>query len=310
MKQRAGDRFWAAGLLLPVVLAGVFSLSRIAAETDDVPRDEDYVAAREVIEGWGFRAGEDALSVLPPWSLRPHKVLKRFQPISGDALASRPLERWARLFVLVEPDAERYLEPLEERLGAPAAVEQRGRVSVLRFDLGGRRVLFDFARELAKAEIVVRDADQPDDPDATRCDRPTRNGLACRGAKNWQRVTREHLLVSENGQHVVWAHPPARGQVLEMTWRNVPLSDVLVFRGGHTRSGADVARASVDVEVLVGGEPLAELRYPPRFSFDAARLDTTRFAGQRRDVTFRVSTEDNGKNHWAFDAFSARGGGR
>lgn len=302
MSPAAADRLWAAGLLLPVVAAGIFSLARIALESDDVPHDEDYVEAAAVIEQWGF-AEDDALSVLPPWSLRPHKVLKRFSPISGDALASRPLERYARLFVVVEPDAEPYLRPLVQRLGAPAASERRGRVEVLRFDLAQKSVVFDFADELRKAEIVVRRAEG----ETTACDRPTKGGLACRGGKTWQRVTREHLIVSENSQHVVWAHPPARGEVLEMTWRDVPLSDVLVFAGGHTRSGADAARANVDVEVLIGGEPLAELTYPPRFSFDATRLDTTRFRGQQQDVTFRVSTDNHGKNHWAFDAFTASG---
>lgn len=305
MISAAADRLWAAGLLLPVVAAGIFSLTRIALESDDVPRDEDYAAAAEVIDGWGFASGEDAVSVLPPWSLRPHKVLKRFAPISGDALANRPLERYARLFVVVEPDAERHLEPLVRRLGAPAASERRGRVEVLRFDLGEKRVVFDFASALREAEIVLRGADG----ETTACDRPTRGGLACRGGNAWQRVTREHLLVSENSQHVVWAHPPGRGEVLEMTWRDVPLSDVLVFAGGHTRSGADAARANVDVEVMVAGERLAELTYPPRFSFEATRIGTTRFRGQRRDVTFRVSTENHGKNHWAFDAFTASGTG-
>lgn len=298
------DRIWAAGLLAPVVLAGLFSFSRLALEGGDVPDDADYREAAAVVERWGFRAEEDALAVLPPWSLRAHVALKGFEPISGDALASRPLERYARLFVVVEPDAGRYLEPLLERLGAPAATERRGRVDVLRFDLGERRVVYDFAAELGAADIRV----MKDGAAVMRCDRPTRRGFACQGGKSWQRVTREHLLVSENSQYAVWAHPPPDGDVLELTWTDVPLSDVLVFSGGHTRSGADDARAPVEVEILVGGQPLTKLSYPPRFSFEATRVSTEAFAGQRRDVTFRVSTANSGKNHWAFDAFTARGG--
>lgn len=298
------DRIWAVGLLAPVVLAGVFSLVHIALETDDVPRDEDYAAAAGVVEGWGFRAGEDALAVLPPWSLRAHVALKGFEPMSGDALHRRPLERYARLFVVVEPDAERYLEPLLQRLGAPAASERRGRVDVLRFDLGEPRVVYDFAAQLSSADVIVT----KDGAEVMRCDRPTRGGFACQGGKSWQRVTREHLIVTENSQLAVWAHPPADGEVLELTWHDVPLSDVLVFSGGHTRTGADEARAPVEVSVLVGGEPLADLSYPPRFSFEATRIPTPGYAGQRRDVTFRVSSANNAKAHWAFDAFTAKGG--
>lgn len=298
------DRAWAVGLLAPVVLAGLFSLVRIALETDDVPRDEDYAAAAAVVEGWGFDTRTDAVAVLPPWSLRAHQALKGFEPISGDALHERPLERYVRLFVVVEPDPGRILGLLEERLGAPAARERRGRVEVLRFDLGERRVVYDFAAELASAEVVVTD----DGAEVMRCDRPTRRGFACSGGKAWQRVTREHLLVSENSQLAVWAHPPPDGQVLELHWRDVPLGDVLVFSAGHTRAGADDARAPVEVEVVVGEEVLATLSYPPRFSFEATRLPTPKLAGERRDVTFRVHTEHSGKNHWAFDAFTAKGG--
>ena len=33
------DRYWAVGLLVPVLLAGLFSLSRLALEGFDVPSD-------------------------------------------------------------------------------------------------------------------------------------------------------------------------------------------------------------------------------------------------------------------------------
>lgn len=298
------DRYWAVGLLVPVLLAGLFSLSRLALEGRDVPLDDDYREAAAVVESWGFRKGEDAVAVLPPWSLRAHVALKGFEPISGDALHMRPLERYARLFVVVEPDAGRYRRPLERRLGAPQARERRGRVEVLRFDLGEPRVVYDLAAQLQDAEIAITRKGQ----EVTRCDRPTRRGFACQGGKGWQRVTREHLLVSENSQYAIWAHPPPPGEVLELKWRDVPLDDVLVFSAGHTRSGADAARAPVDVEILIGDEPLTALSYPPRFAFESTRVSTAPFKGQRRDVTLRVSTADHGKNHWAFDAFTARGG--
>lgn len=298
------DRYWALGLLVPVLLAGLFSLSRLALEGFDVPSDEDYREAAAVVESWGFRKGEDAVAVLPPWSLRAHVALKGFEPVSGDDLHTRPLDRYARLFIVVEPDAGRYRKPLEKRLGAPAAKERRGRVEVLRFDLGEPRVVYDFAAELKRAEIVITKGDAT----VMRCERPTRRGVSCQGGKGWQRVTREHLLVTENSQYAVWAHPPSEGEALELTWRDVPLDDELVFSAGHTRTGADSARAAVDVEILVGGEVLTTLRYPPRFAFETTRVSTSRFKGQRKDVSFRVSTADNATNHWAFDAFVARGG--
>jgi hypothetical protein len=304
VSEGSGDRLWAAALLLPLVFGGLFSLARFTLEGHDVPRDEDYEAAAAVVRGWGFVSGEDALAVLPAWSLRPHKVLKAFAPIASDGLAAQPLERYGRLFVVVEPDAGRYTRPLTARLGAPAAEEQRGRVRVLRFDLGGPRVRYDFSARLADAEISILRGDEV----LSRCDLAAPGGRRCAGRKPWMRVTREWLHVSENGQPAVWAHPPPAGEVLSLTWRQVPLAEHIVFRGGHTRSGSESALAAIHVEVRVDGEVLEILRFPPRFSFELSRVDTGRFSGKTADVSFLVRSENDGKNHWAFDAFAAAGG--
>lgn len=306
MNEGSRDRLWAAALLVPVVVGAIFSLVRFTLEGDDVPREADYAAAAEALERAGFSPDGDALAVLPPWSLRAHKALKRFAPIASDDLAEQPLARYARLFVVVEPDAERYLEPLLARLGEPAASEEEGRVRVLRFDLGGPRVAYDFSARLADADIVIEREGEV----LSRCDVPAKGGLRCAGRKHWMRLSREWLLVSENGQRVVWAHPPPAGEVLSLTWSGVPLGDEIVFRAGHTRSGSTAAKAAVHVDVVVDGEVLERLRYPPRFSFDATRIDTSRFAGREVEVSFRVSTKNDGKNHWAFDAVAARGGER
>lgn len=296
----------AALLLLPVVFGGLFSLFRFALETFDVPREEDYLRARKALEATGFEENRDAVAVLPPWSLRAHQHLRGLSPISGDGLFRRPLDRYARLFVLVEPDAERYTGPLLERLGPPTLEDDVGRVRVLGFDLGGPRVTYDFRERLERASVrLVRGGE------VTPCDQPTRGGLRCRGRQAWQRVTREWHLVSENGDEVIWAHPPPRGEVLEISFSDVPLGDVLVVRAGHTRKGKDRARAPVRLAILVGGEEAGHLVVPPRFDFAAEEIDTSRFSGQRLDVVFRIDTDDNGSNHFAFDAYAARrGGGR
>lgn len=289
-------------LLLPLIAGALFSLARFALEGADVPRDEDYRAARAVLDESGFVPGVDAVAVLPPWSLRAHQHLRGLKPVSGDLLEEVPLHRHRRLFLVVEPDADRWLDPALERHGAPSLEKPAGRLRVLVFDLGGAKTTYDFREHLFDAEVRVADA-----RGQTRasCDRRLARGWGCQGRPSWQRATRQWLLVTENGEDAIWAHPPVRGEALELTWREVPLGDALVVRAGHTREGSDRAKAPVVVEVLIGGAPVARLERDVRFHYRTDVVDTSRFAGRRADVTLRVSTEDNGTNHFAIDAWAA-----
>jgi hypothetical protein len=281
-------------LLAPLIAALVFSYVRLIAALDDVPADDDYVQARAILERQGFQRGDDALVILPPWSLRPLTVVGDLDPISGDALAEQPLHRYARLFALVEPGAEPMLASLRARRGAPAAVERAGRVRIERYDLPGPRAGYDFRAKIEDAEVRV---------DGALCDRRVRGGFACDPREAWQRVTREWLLVSENADLAVWSHPPSRGKKLQIAWRAVPMGSQIVIRAGHTRDGAARARAPVRLAVWVDGERVDVVVRKPRFSFDTDIIDTHRFAGRIADVTFEIDTDDNSGNQFAWDAY-------
>ncbi len=289
------DRSVAAALLAPVLLALAFSWPKLLAAPLHVPRDEDYVAARSALEAQGFTRGRDALAILPAWSLRPLTVLGDLDPISGDALAEQPLHRYARLFVLVEPDADHDHDRLVERRGAPAHVDDLGRVRLERFDLPAATVPFDFRARLADAAVTL---------DGKPCTEPARGGVSC-GGEWWRRVTREWLLVSENADDAVWSQPPPRGQRLEIAWDAVPLGAALVVRAGFTREGADEATAPVRLTVWLDDQELGPVVREPAFAFTTTELDTRAWAGKRARVRFVVESDDNTGAKFAWDAYAA-----
>lgn len=300
----ASDRLIGVALVLPLLVALCFSALRFAEEADDVPHDTTYEAARVQCERWGFSLPQDAVTVLPAWSLRAHRFLRHLEPMSGDGLAERPLDRVARLFVLVEPDGEEGFAALLKRLGPPAAQQQVDNVTLYRFDLRGPYVTYDLAATLAAAEVRI----ERRGGEVTPCDLPTRDGVACAGAPSWQRVTREHLLVTENSQRVVWAHPPPAGDTLVLQWKDTPPAQELVFTAGFTRRGAENATAPVDVEFRAGGTKLGALQFPPQFAFTSHRIALPAGAKGREEFEIRIHTANNEKSHWAFDAFLSRGG--
>lgn len=283
-------------LLAPVLAAIAFSWGRIVAELDDVPRDADYPAARTALQDAGFDRARDALVILPPWSLRPLAVLGDLDPISGDGIAAQPLQRYARLWVLVEPDAGRGYDDLRARLGPPALRQEVGRLALERYELPPPSVMVDLRARVEEAtiRIVGPEGERP-------CQVPLRGGVSC-GREAGQRVTRQWLLVSENGDDVVWSQPPPRGQRLELEWSEIPIGAAVVIRAGFTREGADRARAPVQLRVLIDGQVVGTVTREPAFDFRTDVIDTARFARRAGAITFAIDTSDNADAQFAWDA--------
>lgn len=299
------DGLLALLLLGPVILGSVFSLGALTLETRDVPRDEDYRPLAEALRQSGFDPKVDRLAILPAWSLRPLVTLKAFPWISGDHLWERPLHRVRDLYVVKEPDGEGALHALRGRLGvgerlAPAESFPTGRVELYRFETGGRTVKDDLGERIHGAEVRLVKGTE-----TTTCTTRRANGWGCPGRKDWQRVTRQRLLVSENGEVALWAHPAPAGEVLEVTWPDAQLGDVLVVEAGPTRTGASWGKAPVRVRVMVGGELVASFERDQTFRYRAELIDTSRVAGTTAPVTVAIDTRDNGKNHFAFDVYTA-----
>jgi hypothetical protein len=291
------DRRVGVALLAPVLVAIVFSWVRTALDVNRAPDDEDYVVARKILDDNGFDKARDALVILPPWSLRPLTVMGDLDPISGDDIADRPLQRYARLWAIVEADADKEHAPLVARRGAPAFSKKAGKVTVERFDLGGPAVLYDLTAHLDDAKVRV---------DEIACDAAIKGGFACAGKDAWQRVNRQWLLVTENASFAVWSHPPKAGSKVTIEWRDVPIGSAVVVQAGFTREGADAAKAPVRLKVMVDGEVAGTVVRKPAFRFDVDVVDTKRFAGRTATLSFVEDTDDNASAHYAWDAMVIR----
>lgn len=296
------DRVVALSLLVPLALGLAFSYARLIAAPSHVPQAYDYARARDAIVAAGYDRSRDALAVLPPWSLRAYEKIGDLDPISGDALGSRPLHRHRRLFVLVEPDPSSEHEELHARLGPPASREEFGAVAVERWDLPGPYATYDFTARLqdAQARIVTRG-------DPVVCDARLANGWACRSRPEWQRLSRLWLLVSENADYAVWAHPPKPGERLEAAWNDVAIGSAIVLRAGHTRDGADRAKTPVRVRVFVDDVEVGVAVREPVFDFRTDVFDTSHLAGRRARVAISVEADDDAVQQFAWDAYVVGG---
>jgi hypothetical protein len=303
------DRAVGFVVVVPIFLAGFFSCARLLSEGGDVPADSDYSAARTAILEMGFSQDADALTFLPAWTLRPLITMGDLDPISADDLPRRPLDRHRRLFVVMEPDGEDTLADLEEKWGAPASTRTTGRLDLFRFDLPQKKLTWDFTARLPQAQVHLED--RAKGTVLTPCDQPHGGGFRCRGRPNWQRVAPEWLLVSENADRAVWAHPPKAEERLVLHWPQVEMGNRLVIRAGHTREGAERGKAEVRLRIAVDGKEVHVVRRMPAFDFRIDDVDTQSIAGRVVPVTFTIETDDDSRNHFAFDAWSVtrRGGG-
>ncbi len=293
----------AAVLAVPLIAALAFSYARLISTMDHVPAAQDYVDAKQLLMQQQFDPNTDALAILPAWSLRPLTVVGDWSPISADNLAAQPLHRYRRLFVWAEPDSDDALTALLTTRGAPADRQRCGRVEVLRFDLNNAPVVFDLRAQLSQAQVRITGARGDDHAVDVECDTPVAGGFACPTRPNWQRVTRQWALVSDNGDDVVWSHPPPAGQRLSIAWRAVPLGARMIVRAGHLRSGAEHARAAVRLRIEVDDVIIDSITVEPRFAFASYQVDLTRVAPGSHKLALVIDTDDEASNHFAWDAY-------
>jgi hypothetical protein len=302
-KRRSGriDGHIASMILVPIGLAIAFSTVRFFLESFDIPADAEYTQVADALAQANFDAEKNRLAVLPAWSLRPFTVLKDYPWISGDMLVDSRIDRFEKLFVLVEPDGEDALASLLAQGYETQIVATTKKLILYSIQTEANRLTYDFKTGLGAADVFLKTRNG----DKVRCDRRVANGFQCSGRKGWQRVTREHLLVSENGQEVMWAHPPAAGEVMTVRYAGVPLGDEIVFLSGHTRKGAK-AKSPVSIDIAINNKKLTTIHREPRFDFSADIVDTSSYRGQSGTVEFSFRTENNSRNHFGFDAFARR----
>lgn len=190
---------------------------------------------------------------------------------------------------------------LPARIGAPIGalelVHTRGAWALYRNRRPRRTLVRSFGETLHEATArIVRGGGA-----AETCAPWDGRGLRCPGG-DWMNVSPSEQSFGGRRVFCVWAHPPANGDTLELTYENVPSEGdritgfAGVADGGQNASGPDVTLAfSVDGNAIgqvqagsTRGWRLFDLPVPP--------------SDRPRRVVLRISAPDDGARHFCFGA--------
>ena len=163
---------------------------------------------------------------------------------------------------------------------------------------------YSFSEHLDRVEVALHDGAAVE---------PCRGGggkRTCPGP-SWLYVGAKQLKVGIVERPCIWAPPPDRGE-LWITFPEVPLGARLVGRHGLTDFAATQTPEGTDVHlrVSVSDGPRRELVAPNEVGWRSWSIDTADLAGQRRDVTFVVSSAESFRRQYCFEGGVPRARGR
>lgn len=276
-----GPRAIAMIFALALAAAGVAGLSFVAGLRHRLPAPLDWEALSILLDREA-RPG-DALTTSPAWAERARLAAPaRVAVLTGRGRVTEPLPGVRRVWLVSLPDAPGFGWAAEEALLRRGARTEPpvtlGGLELSRFRLGNPDLPLAFVPDgLAGATALLGDAPCPTAA-PLRC--PTPGG----GAIEVRRTVRE---LEGGPRPCLLVSGPTRGP-LSLTFPSVPLGRELhghVGRIGAPSPGA--APGPIRIAARVGDEELgsAELAGGGWPSF---RLDTSRLAGQPRDLTLVI----------------------
>lgn len=122
---------------------------------------------------------------------------------------------------------------------------------------------------------------------------------ACPYDTDWFYVAPEWHRMGDHTRLCLWAHPPNEGRLV-MAFPDVPLTGRLFGHAGHTLNASRRARAPIDLDVAVGGQPAQRFVIELSDTWRPFALSTA--TATTATVTFAVSSADAGINHFCFVA--------
>lgn len=284
--------------LIFLALAIVEVVAHVVVRARVVEEDDWERAAEKVRSDW--REG-DLVVVAPEWAdplLRKHLGDR----ITLEDAGRSDLAQYRRLWAL----SIRGHRPAEAPDHAPEHDEQVGRVRILRWDLPGDAVLYDFTEHVPDAQVTIVQ-DGRERACAWRTDpRPRGGGLgagpitpasrhACDPRRPWLWVgTTVQDDLDLRPRHCVWQHPAGR-EPIRATFRDVPLGERLVLYADlYYEHERDREHGPVHVAVHVDGEEIGRMVHNDGDGWKRM-VARTQPAGPRRergDVTIEVTAPD------------------
>lgn len=289
---RRRGKIWLIFLAIAIVevVAHVVVRARVV-ESDDWARAAERVRAE-------WREG-DLVVVAPEWAdpLLRHHLGDR---ITLEDAGRSDLAQYRRLWALsirghrpkeAPPDA------------APSFSEQVGRVRVLRWELPGDGVLYDFAEHVREARVSMVQNGQELPCPWRRDGRPRGGGLgagpvmpaerhACDPRRPWLWVgTTVQDDLDLRPRYCIWQHP-AGPEPIRARFADVPLGERLVLYAGiYYEHERDREHGPVDLAVFVDGEEIGRLVHADGDGWKRleARTQTGEARRERGEVTIEVS---------------------
>lgn len=282
-----------------VVLLGLGALAAQLWMRAGVPRVEDWRAAAAWVESQE-QPGDLAL-LDPPWAEEGRLHLRRVRVEAWPRVEGDDLVRARRVWLVSlrrAPWHDRAALPRDlAAAGAkPGKARRFGGVEVARWDLPERPLAFDFMERLGEATVTMNGA---------LCPKDERGRHVCSPA-GWNYVGLGDFEIDSVARRCVWAHPVGpRGIPVTVTWRGAQLGRWLHFRAGLVAATAlDRGAAPVEVEVRVDGTIAGEISVASRPGFRSFAVDTSRFAGPGREVSFAITAANHSYRQLCFDAWA------
>ncbi len=275
-----------------VVLLALVETAAALIAPSRAPTDADWAAAARQVRA-EFRPG-DLIVAAPAWAdpiLRVH--LGDLIPI--EVAGRLDDDRFARVWEVSQRGAR-----ATATTGGTVALEQRfGRLTVRRIERQAEPVGYDFVARWADAQVsrveAARTVGCRTVADRIQCPDLSFNFVHRQIVEVDNRL-REALLAQPVGQAVVAIEYPA-----------VRLGRVLVVATGlHDTWMRKAARGTVEMRVIVGGQPQALPTTSDDSGWTRTRIDTTARAGQVVPVRFEITSPAPYARHFAFAA-EARG---
>ena len=260
-------------------LAGAAAISAQARLPGRLPSARDWDAVRALVAR-DARPG-DAVVLSPPWAERARAVLPTTTPVlARSRWSGEDLLGVRRVWLLSIPRAPGFTwEPeldLLERASRSAPAEPVGAFEVALLDLAYPTVPLAFLPDkLAGAQVTLGDAPcSAEDSGGFRCDAPA-PARVTREVRELAGAARPCLVVTFPGDSpLALAFPPVRiGRVVR----------------GHVGAIGGATLAPVRVAVVLDGEEAGAAEISGA-GFVPFQIDTTRFAGQPREVSLVLTT--------------------
>lgn len=298
----SGKRCLAWALLLLTLVLVAYSAYFYWHLSDETPESSNWSSAAAAIKI--SKEKDDLVALVPFWATRGEEAF---------AKASLPY-RYVRDVSKEEwPGAKRlWVVSSYDRFGDRQAFLDQGARSLRQMEFGAVRVeLFSLPRDLSAAYLFRAHLPEMEvwlDKGGQRLncepyDAANKRHVCVKG-EDWMRVNELTTFLGDSPRRAIWAHPRT-GAPLHIKLGNVAARQELVVQTGFLVAAQTLPEgAPVFVDVWVDGRLLGRVTQENRDGWFTRRFPLGASQADSHAVELVISTPNDGRRHFAFDAFA------